>query len=122
MKNWRKARNAAIKKAAASGTSDAVKAAQNLTGGYEPSGIGKQALKRGTKGLAGRAATNFALGRVGTTLGANVGKGLLMGGAKMLGLTTPVGALANLALLAAPAAPWLWLFNQDLNLNSPPSK
>ena len=108
MKNWRKARNAAIKKAAASGTSDAVKAAQNLTGGYEPSGIGKQALKRGTKGLAGRAATNFALGRVGTTLGANVGKGLLMGGAKMLGLTTPVGALANLALLAAPAAPWLW--------------
>ena len=31
-----------------------------------------------------------------------------MGGAKMLGLTTPVGALANLALLAAPAAPWLW--------------
>lgn len=105
LKNWRKARNAAIRKAAASGTDDAVKAALNVTGDYTPSLVGKQALKRGAKGVAGRAATNFALGRIGSTLGANVGKGLLMGGARFLGLTTPVGLAANAALLAAP---WIW--------------
>ena len=105
MKDWRLARNKAIREAAASGTDDAVKAAQSLTGEYKPSTIGRQALKRGTQGVAGRAATNFALGRIGSTLGANVGKGLLMGGAKFLGMTTPVGIAANAALLAAP---WIW--------------
>ena len=39
------------------------------------------------------------------TIGGQVGKGLLMGGARFLGLTTPIGWAANAALLAAP---YLW--------------
>lgn len=55
------------------------------TKGREASRIGKQALARGAKGTAGKAATNIALKSVGKTLGTQVGKGIGMRALGMMG-------------------------------------
>tara|TARA_R110002020_G_scaffold55264_1_gene153418 strand:+ start:2321 stop:3454 length:1134 start_codon:yes stop_codon:yes gene_type:complete len=103
LKSWRAARKAAIKKAAEAGTKDAARAA--LAGRGDTSRIAKAALKKGAMTGKKKLATNWVLGNMSKTIGGQVGKGLLAGGARFLGMTTPVGIAANAALLAAP---WLW--------------
>ena len=103
LKSWRAARKAAIKKAAESGTKDAAKAV--IAGRGATSKIANMALKKGPMTGSKKLATNWVLGNMSKTIGGQVGKGLLMGGARFLGLTTPIGWAANAALLAAP---YLW--------------
>ena len=105
LKSWRAARRAAIKGAAAEGSGDAAKAAIAAREKLGASLIGKKALERGAVTGSKKLATNWVLGNMSKTIGGQVGKGLLMGGARFLGMTTPVGIAANAALLAAP---YLW--------------
>ena len=105
LKSWRAARRAAIKGAAAEGSGDAAKAAIAAREKLGASPIGKKALERGAVTGSKKLATNWVLGNMSKTIGGQVGKGLLMGGARFLGMTTPVGIAANAALLAAP---YLW--------------
>jgi len=105
LKSWRAARRAAIKGAAAEGSGDAAKAAISAREKLGASPIGKKALERGAVTGSKKLATNWVLGNMSKTIGGQVGKGLLMGGARFLGMTTPVGIAANAALLAAP---YLW--------------
>ena len=103
LKSWRAAKRAAIKKAAEEGTKDAAKAV--IAGRGDTSKIANMALKKGPMTESKKLATNWVLGNMSKTIGGQVGKGLLMGGARFLGLTTPIGWAANAALLAAP---YLW--------------
>ena len=76
---------------------DAVKATKGLKQGQ----IGSYALKQGSKGIAGKMATNMALRNVAGTLGSKVGTGALALGARglgFLGMTNPIGIALNLGL------------------------
>ena len=105
LKSWRAARRAAIKSAATEGSTSAAKAAIAAREQLGASAIGKKALGKGAVTGTKKLATNWVLGNMSKTIGGQVGKGLLMGGARLLGMTTPIGIAANAALLAAP---WLW--------------
>ena len=76
MKQWNE--NAKLRRIEAKGIRSAAAQAVKDTNARAVSTFGKQALKRGTTGVAGRIATNVALGSVAKTVGAKVGLGLGM--------------------------------------------